>query len=527
MSRRFTEMNMTAKNLSVEALPIRRRLLLALTLGLIAFLYLASLSRYIDFHPDEAIYFDGIPVNISNDSGILYHAFYGLALKLHAGAQGARLASAWLGGVSLALLLLFFTKFTRSPLEWLLIATAWLLSYQAIFVFDRVRPEALWWTLTAALPLALHRKTWNTWALAAAATLLFLLPLNHRLSWFPAVFALGYLFLFVRPQVGFRAFLLFPAAFVLGIVFNIAIRAWLVDRPIAEAFAVAGHSVGAGARLGLKAFVRLVFHDAPLSLDDSAANQNLWRAARRHDIYWANHAYVQNALWALMIVLPLLGRTWRERYTLAMPLAAFAGFFASGYYNPTYAPGLSMVCVLLCLWLVLTRQGLVRYLAALFVGLSIVNGGSFLVTRVLNHGPATYFAQETALEDLLSQSPGVRSVALPERYQIAASGLPVQRHVNYKSVNISDVDVLVLDNHDLLMYGFVPDFEKRKAELRALSASMCLVGRYQQPVYLQDSAFPLKDDGWGGMFSSVGSWFFRNSVTSTLSVYKRCAASGP
>ncbi len=517
---------MTAQPPSAQALTFRSRFLLAASLGLIAFLYLGFLSQYIDFHPDEAIYFDGIPVNISNDSGILYHAFYGLALKLHHGVQSARLASAWLGGLSLALLTLLFTKVSRSPLHLLLIAAAWLLSYQTIFVFDRVRPEALWWTVTAALPLALHRKTWNASALALVAALLFALPLNHRLSWFPAVFALGYLFLFVRPQVGFRTFILFPAAFLLGIAFNIAIRAWLIDRPIADAFAVAGHSVSAAARPGLKAFIHLVFHAAPVSLDDSAANQNLFRMARRHDIYWANHAYVQNALWALMVVLPLVGRTWRERYTLAMPLAAFAGFFASGYYNPTYAPGLSMLCVLLCLWLVITRQGLLRYLALAFVGLSIVNGASFLATRVLNHGPATYFAQEVEIQNMLASTPGVRSVALPERYQIAARNLPIQRHVNYKSVNITDVDMLVLDNYDLLMYGFVPDFEKRKAELRALATSMCLTSKHQQPVYLWDSAFPLQDDGWGGVFSTPGSWFFRNSVTSTVSVYKRCGAAG-
>jgi hypothetical protein len=436
------------------------------------------------------------------------------------------MGSDWLGGLSLTLLLLFFTKYCRSPLQLLLIAATWLLSYQTIFVFDRVRPEALWWTLTAAMPLLMHRKRWNTTAVATVAALLFLLPLNHRLSWFPAVFALGYLFLFVRPQVGWRTFMVFPAAFVLGIAFNIAIRVWLLDRPIADGFAVAGHSVSVSARLGLRDFIRLVFHEAPIALDDAAANQNLFRMVRRHDNHWASHAYIQNALWALMVVLPLVGRTWRERYTLAMPLAAFAGFFASGYYNPTYAPGVSMLCVVLSLWLVVTRQGLVRYMALAFVGLSILVGMSFLGTRVLNHGPATYFAQEAELAYMLRSMPGLKSVALPERYQIAASGLPVQRLVTYKSVDIADVDVLVLDNYDLLMYGFVPDFDKRKAELRALANTMCLVAKQQKPVYENDSAFSLQDDGWGGTFSTPGSWFFRNSVTSSLYVYKRCPASG-
>lgn len=517
---------MTPATPSSDAPTLRSRLAVAVSLGFLAFLFLASLSSHIDFHPDEAIYFDGIPINISNDAGILYHAFYGLALKLQAGPQGARLASAWLGGASLTLLLLFFTKFCRSPLQPALIAATWLLSYQTIFVFDRVRPEALWWTLTAAMPLLMHRRTWNTAALTAVAALLFLLPLNHRLSWFPAVFALGYLFLFVRPQVGWRTFMLFPGAFVAGIAFNIAIRAWLIDRPIADGFAVAGHSVSVSARLGLNDFIRLVFRDAAIALDDSAANHNLFRMARRHDNHWASHAYIQNALWALMIVLPLVGRSWRERYTLATPLAAFVGFFASGYYNPTYAPGVSMLCVILSLWLVLTRQGLLRCVALFFVGLSILVGVSFLGTRVLNHGQATYFAQEAELASMLRTMPDLRSVALPERYQIAASGLDVQRHVTYKSVDIADVDVLVLDNYDLLMYGFVPDFDKRKAELRALANSMCLLAKHQQPVYQYDSAFPLQDDGWGGKFSTPGSWFFRNSVTSSIYVYKRCTASG-
>ena len=83
----------------------------------------------------------------------------------------------------------------------------------------------------------------------------------------------------------------------------------------------------------------------------------------------------------------------------------------------------------------------------------------------------------------------------------------------------SDVDVLVTDSYDSLMYGFVPDFEAKKKALAQLAGKMCLAERIEAPVYQEDTLF-------GGSISKTlqipGSWFFRNSAAYALSIYRKC-----
>lgn len=115
-------------------------------LGVVLALFYGYLSLHIDFHPDEAIYFDAIPLSVRNDAGAFYSAFYLLVTHWFAGPEGARLASAILGGATflvLARIIGLFRPLSASSI--IVLFAVFALSYQAIFVFVRVRPEAAWW----------------------------------------------------------------------------------------------------------------------------------------------------------------------------------------------------------------------------------------------------------------------------------------------------------------------------------------------------------------------------------------------
>lgn len=484
----------------------------------------AHISNKIDFHPDEAIYFDGIAVSLNNDTGLFYNLVYSALSRSFDGVWGARLASALMGGCSLYFVLRLL-KANTSKQAILITSFAFCCSYQAIFVFDRVRPEAAWWALTCGLALALQRldRTGSVFGQEfwLTALLLMLLPMNHRLSWFPAVFAIGYILLFLSPKLKAKGTSILLISPVSGVLLNIALRALWLGQPISSAFRIATTSAG-GLHQGLRDFAKNVFHLAPKYLNDIAQNENIYHKYLHITRFWATHEYIQNSLWASMIALPFMGQTWRERYVFSFPIFVFLCFFGSGYYNPTYAAGFSLACVMIACYVLLNKSGARKHIGLVLCGISILNGISFLSTRVLNHGDATYYSQLSHIVDLIKSDPSIQSVSIPERFQIAATSLKERRFVNYKSVDIRNVDFFVYDNYDSLMYGFVPDFDKRTAELKQLAGGMCLLEKSALPVYLNDSLYPTQADEMGGSLSKASSWFFRNSATYTLYIFKRC-----
>ena len=109
--------------------------------GVVLTLFYGYLSLHIDFHPDEAIYFDAIPLRVRNDSGVFYSVFYQLVTHWFSGPEGARLASAILGGATFVALARTIGLFRPlSAVRLVVLFAVFALSYQAIFVFIRVRP---------------------------------------------------------------------------------------------------------------------------------------------------------------------------------------------------------------------------------------------------------------------------------------------------------------------------------------------------------------------------------------------------
>jgi hypothetical protein len=494
-----------------------------LSFGLTLFYWF--LSQHIDFHPDEAIYFDAIPFSIRNDAGVFYSAFNLLLTHWITGPDGARLASTILGGATF--LVMARTVALVQPLSLSRIAvlfTAFSVSYQGIFVFIRVRPEAAWWFCAV---LVLYAAIWfetrcrdkvESGPLAALMLAVVLLPMNHRLSWFACAFAGGYAVLFLWREKGLRVAGVVCFSLLAGVILNVILRAWWTGVPLYEAFSVAMSSPG-GQRQPVKEFLKLVFQGAPLFLNDTAQNANLYEWITGSKARILSHAFVQNALWLLMFVLPLVGKTWKERYVFAFPSFALFAFWISGYYNPTYSAGFSLFCIIA---LAYSLPGLVTWwkkIAWLVLAISVVNGLSFIVTRVLHHGDASYFAAEKEIRQVAVGLGPEQKLAVPERFMPAYSGLPVQHYVNFKSDIPADVDVLVTDSYDLLMYGFVPDFEAKKQALIEQTKRMCLTRRVVTPVYEGDDLF-------GGSLEQTqdkaGSWFFRNSAAYTLSIYRKC-----
>lgn len=497
--------------------------LLWLLAGGLAVFY-AYLSKSIDFHPDEAIYFDAIPVSVRNDAGLFYSTFYLLVGHLIPGPAGARLASALLGGGTfLVLARTLALAQPLSPVRIALLFAAFALSYQGVFVFVRVRPEAAWWFCAALVLYAMvwfetkSQDTIKAGPLLALLLAILLLPMNHRLSWFACAFVGGYAVLFQLKEKGWRVAGAVCFALFSGVILNVVLRAWWAGVPLHDAFATATGGPE-GQRQPIKAFLELVFHGAPLFLNDTAQNPNLYEWISGSRARTLSHAFVQNALWLLLFILPFFGRTSKERYVFAFPAFALFAFWVSGYYNPTYSAGFSLFCVV-----ALSSApafGCWRgKLAGCILALSMVNGLSFISTRVLNHGDANFFAVERTIRQLAEKLTSGQKLAVPERFMSVYSGLPVQHFVNFKADIPADVDLLVTDSYDRLMYGFVPDFEEKKRAQTEQAQSMCLENRITTTVYQ-------KDDLWGETVAQTldkpGSWFFRNSAAYVLSIYRKC-----
>jgi hypothetical protein len=506
------------KNISVTNIKV-------LILSVLIFSFFFYLSSFIDFHPDESIYFDAIPVNLNNDVGLFYHIYYGSWLAIVDKVQSARYAT-----VSLGVILLIFSYFYISnrfkdkeiKIYFCLICLA--LSYQFIFLFIRVRPEAGWWFLfffavfsLLYFDLRIRKYFYLTFLV------LMLLPMNHKLSWFPAFFIVGYMIIFIRINIGIKKTLFLCSAVFLGIFLNLVLRSSYLGLPIPEFFS--SLFVGSGVeKADFYSFSKNVFYLAPNFLNDFAKNDNFYDFIfGANKSFWMSHEFVQNSIFLTMVILPFYAKNIRECYIYLFPLVCFFGFYVTGYYNPTYTAGFSLFCITVLAYQFLTRNHkLVVISSALILSISLFNGLSFLSTRILNHDKATFFEEEARLEALL-KTMDIKVISLPERYQMVATRLNINnRFINYKSINPTSLDIFVYDNYDYEMYRFVPDFEKRQKELNKLMKDMCLLDERLLPVYKSDDLFDLKSTDFIGQYSRQGSWFFRNSVSYTLRVYTKC-----
>ena len=103
--------------------------ILIILLSLLVFYIFAYASLYIDFHADEAIYYDAIVMNLRNDSGLFYIAFYSFIENIIPGVAGARIGSSLLGGLTLLMILNTFKYLGVSQIKnYLLITGVFLIS---------------------------------------------------------------------------------------------------------------------------------------------------------------------------------------------------------------------------------------------------------------------------------------------------------------------------------------------------------------------------------------------------------------
>jgi len=500
-------------------------LTVSIVLSAIGALILVFLARYIDFHPDESIYYEAIPVSLRKDAGLFYNLYYSAFIDHIGGVTGARIASAFLGGGTLFFILLSVRKLGAS-IFWLgLISLVFILSYQAIFVFDRVRPEAAWWFLSSAMVYGLISIEKNVrWqSITFVVVIALLLPMNHQLSWFSCAFSAGYILMFTRLQVGIWSALLLTGALVSGALLNVAIRAVMISHDLGAAFHTILGSAGGGSLQNLSDYFHLVFVGSSIFLNDTAVYPNLYQVIGLEGS-WVSHAFVQALFWLLMFILPFAAQNWRARYAVSFPLFAFLAFYLTGYYNPTYSAGFSLFAILAAIFLAVNGTIAMRKVVIGLCMISMLNGVSFLSTRVLNHGAASFFIVEQALSDLLDELPMVEKVALPERFLSLHIDRDFTVFSNFKNRLPEDLDLLIYDDYDHHMYHFVPDFKKVADEIIERAENMCLYKQFDYPVYLDDKLFPpltRQEDSYKSN-SQPGSWFFRNSVNYTIYVFQRC-----
>lgn len=490
-----------------------------LTTALAACLLAVAIPR-IDFHADEAIYLTGVPVSTSNDSGLVFHGAY---LASGWGAP-TPLSARWASLAFGCLLIFSLTKTlqrlipTQPILLAVLVPLSVAISYQGVFTILRVRPEISWVAVTSLACWCLaelrFQKSYMFGGLLLVA--LFALPMNHLLSVFPAFFLVLYLALFGRQHLGLTFSGCAAGMLAVGFFANRIIRGWILETPVA--LLPGGVGDAAAAKPSIKDFLVNVFWNSPQFLNDSAANTNLWDSlVSIQSIPSISHCLIATTIWAIALPLPLLMRTWEARFVASIPLLTLGMFYASGYFNPTYSPIVAIYAIGILCFLASdpTRNKAIRFAAGSIVVVTLLNGSSFLATRVLNHGPASFFEVEAQLRNEIAQLPSGATIVISERFQSAVGDH--KKNILFKDPLPSNVDLMVLDNYDFDMYRFVPDYDQRRKDIEEFIAQGSATSEFDLPVYKNDR---LKNETNNNNRYSVaqGSWFFRNSVKYTVSV---------
>lgn len=495
--------------------------LILATVGSAIFIYLA---HYIDFHPDESIYYDAIPISMRKDVGLFYSLYYTFCVDYFGGVSGARVASAVLGGGSLFFILLSIRLIGAGAFWLCFISLIFILSYQSIFIFDRVRPEAAWWFLSTMMIYGLLAfEVKSSWLRAAFVMFVaILLPMNHQVSWFACLYSVGYILAFTRLKIGLVNSLVLVSSIALGVILNVIIRANILSVDPMPVLATLLAGTGGGIPQSIADYFHLVFVGSPLFLSDTAVYPNLYELIGLES-RWATHAYIQTLFWLLMFALPFITKSWRVRYAISFPLFAFILFYITGYYNPTYSAGFSLFSLLAAIFLAVNSSSKVKGTLILIGLLSILNGMSFITTRVLNHGEASFYIVEQKLQDIIDKRPTLEKVALPERFLSLSRNKKFTRYSDFKDQLPEDLDLLIYDDYDFQMYTFVPNFAEVSEEIIERAESMCLFTQMKYPVYIGDKLFPTQKKREPYVNETkAGSWFFRNSVSYTIYVFEAC-----
>lgn len=484
---------------------------------------LASTASRIDFHADESIYLSSVPVNTSNDSGLVFHLGYEWGTLGSKTPFAARLVSIGFGivgifslGRALQLLLPSNAKFLA-----LAVPCCVLLSYQGPFSIVRVRPEISWFAIAAFSVWQIVAMQLKPTKLSGVCLLLssLLLPMNHILSWFPCALIAGYLVLFGREKIGLKMVLASVGCMLSGVVLNSFIRGWIVVGAFTFFPAIAG--VGGSERAPISEFLYQVFWASPSFLRDHAATPSLWTwslSMVSPDL--VSHCMIATSIWLVGLAAVVWGKTWAQRYVLSTPLIILGMFYATGYYNPTYAPLVALVALALLLFVAFDseRRRLARLTCLGVLLLSVLNGVSFLSTRVFSHGEATYFAVEAELRAFVDSLPEEAVVAVPERFLSIVADHPGKHRVLFKDELPNDLDFVVIDNYDFEMYRFVPDYEARASELSNLLEVAKTSSKLDKPVYADEPLYDLVQQNRMN-YATQGSWFLRNSVAYTVTAH--------
>ncbi len=490
--------------------------------SVVALLILVFAVLRIDFHADEAIYFSGIPVSQSNDSGLVFHWCYGLLGLADPSPITARWTSLVLGLVLIAASTRIVHLSVADNRRWIVALTpiAIACSYQGVFTLLRVRPEISWLTVASVAACSLcelEQRRSRVWQLVLILALL-LLPMNHMLSYFACAFIGGYILLFGMRTLGLPLCMAAGAAMAGGVLLNRGVRMWITTGDWSW-LPPLGQAPG-GTRAPISEFLNNVFWASPKFLADASTTPSWWRymgikIAGNDGI----HCFVATTLWAVALIAPILFSDWKRRYVAAVPAFALTAFYATGYFNPTYAPILGIYGVLLFLVASGTQRShrSVRLVSNIAIAISLINGGSFLTTRVFNHGTATLFKTEAALRESLDAMPTGCVYAVSERLQSVVPKHARSKTILFKEAIPSDADVIIVDHYDFEMYRFVHDYPVRRLELENAIHQMNQISSFSRSVYKRENLFDRVRNNQS-IACEQGSWFFRNSVNYRISL---------
>ena len=482
-------------------------------------------SQRIDFHADEAIYFSAIPVSMRADTGLAFNLAYYPAYMLQS-IELARLISCLFGaGIFTCVALLPMERNGQRLIFCALAFLLFALSYPAIFSSVRVRPEISWlFTAAGALTaLASYFHSGNRVAAAIAIAFTFILGMNHKLSWLVLLFICAFIAI---ETVRTRRLDLWLAgvgmAACAGPIANQLIRALLLDAGLQNSLQMMTGSPTAE-RSDIFDYINLLFYDSALFLGDYAATPTLFQQITGNGAQWLTDHFIANSYMAIAFILPFLSRNFYQFVLFSLPLYFLFLFWFLGYFNPTYAPFIVQFIALSLLYIALSSKGLfvswrgVRYAAAGLVCFYILIGISFLSARVLAFGPTSTFSLHQWIEEELKKTSetGASRFALPERFQNAAPRNAEKVQVLFKDQIDPDIDIVVYDEYDRLMYTFVPDYKEKLAQLRNITGQFCPISVKNYLVYPGGRSYP-------NFSERMGSWFFRHSAGNRLQILRRC-----
>ena len=512
------------QNTSYRGCSVRRIAAFAITGAVISFCLFISLVNRIDFHPDEAIYLARVPVNLLNDSGVFYNAWYWLSTLGDPTPLSARLSCAMLGSIFIASLIFAFGIWFSNQIYWMFVAIPiiFFASYQGIFLIIRVRPELSWLCVSGVILASLVAVKYhpNSIFQFSAICALVLLPMNHRLSWIACACISGYLMLFGWKEFGRSFTLLAIVAMPVGVLLNFIIRPVLLGGSFETAIVEFIRSTEGGPRMPPLHFLHNVFWECSMVFTDTSATPNWWTTllpVRFHAI--ANHHAIAVWLWAASCIQPFIAKTATQRYALSVPWIVLALMYAAGYFNPTYFSIFSIYSIMSFLFIALQteQRTLVRIACGTTIVISIFNGTSFLSTRVLNHGRASFFDVERELRMFVRSLPPDTTIAVPERFQSIGTFHPGRYFVIYKDQVPENVDYMIIDQYDYEIYSrFISDYTAKQNQIDNATITYNLLATRIVPVYWRDKALPNSPNPKYELVQ--GSWFFRNGVNYRITI---------